>query len=200
LDHVVVIGSFLRKDHPLLAQRFRQAAKAGQRVVLLDVAADDPLLPLAGRLTVAPSALPAAVVELAVAVNQLRGQTVPAEFASVQPSAAVAELAKLLAASEKAGVFLGNLAMQHPDASVLGRHAEWLAETLGGRLGVLTEGGNTVGGYLAGAVPSNQGLTAQQMLSQPLKAYIVLHAEPLLDADNGPKAVVVLKKAELVLA
>ncbi|MFA7678707.1 MAG: NADH-quinone oxidoreductase subunit NuoG [Pigmentiphaga sp.] len=200
LDHVVVIGSFLRKDHPLLAQRFRQAAKAGQRVVLLDVAADDPLLPLAGRLTVAPSALPAAVVELAVAVNQLRGQTVPAEFASIQPSAAVADLAKLLASTEKAGVFLGNLAMQHPDASVLARHAEWLADTLGGRLGVLTEGGNTVGGYLADAVPSNNGLTAQQMLKQPLKAYVVLHAEPLFDADNGPQAVQVLEQAEFAVA
>ena len=27
------------------------------------------------------------------------------------------------------------------------------------------------------------------MLAEPLKAYVVLHAEPLLDADNGGQAV-----------
>src|SRR5699024_8513671 len=43
LDRVVVIGSFLRKDHPLMAQRLRQAVKQGAQVSFIDVAADDPL-------------------------------------------------------------------------------------------------------------------------------------------------------------
>jgi NADH-quinone oxidoreductase subunit G len=57
-----------------------------------------------------------------------------------------------------------------------------------------------VGGYLAGAVPVKGGKGAAAMLSQPLKAYIVLHAEPSMDADNGAQALASLKAAEFVVA
>ncbi|MDO9025367.1 molybdopterin-dependent oxidoreductase, partial [Zwartia sp.] len=74
------------------------------------------------------------------------------------------------------------------------------AQLSGGKLGFLTSGANTVGGYLAGAVPGKGGKPAAAMLSQALKAYVVLHAEPLLDADNGAQAVTTLKAAEFVVA
>ncbi|WP_454689313.1 NADH-quinone oxidoreductase subunit NuoG [Achromobacter aloeverae] len=200
LDRVLVVGSFLRKDHPLFAQRLRQAAKRGTQVLLVDSAADDPLLPVAGRLTVAPSELPRALAEVAVALAQLKGQAVPAGFASVTPG----ENAKLIAASltsgANAGVFLGNLAVASAQASVLAANAQAIAELAGARLGFLTSGGNTVGGYLAGAVPGKGGKTAAAMLADPLKAYIVLHAEPLLDADNGPQAVAALRDAQFTVA
>ena len=66
LDRVLVVGSFLRKDHPLMAQRLRQAAKRGTQILLVDSAADDPLMPVAGRITVAPSELARALAEVAV--------------------------------------------------------------------------------------------------------------------------------------
>ena len=65
----------------------------------------------------------------------------------------------------------------------------------GGKFGFLTSGGNTVGGYLAGAVPGQGGKNAAAMLAEPLKAYVVLHAEPLLDADNGGQAVAARARA-----
>src|SRR5690606_7584236 len=58
VDRVLVVGSFLRKDHPLMAQRLRQAAKHGTQISFIDSAADDPLFPVTARMTVAPSALP----------------------------------------------------------------------------------------------------------------------------------------------
>jgi NADH-quinone oxidoreductase subunit G len=58
LDRVLVVGSFLRKDHPLLAHRLRQAAKKGARIALVHTADDELLLPLAHKAIVAPSALP----------------------------------------------------------------------------------------------------------------------------------------------
>src|SRR5690606_12748734 len=85
LDRVLVVGSFLRKDHPLMTQRLRQAAKRGTQVLLVDSAADDPLLPVAARITVAPSGLPLALAQVAVALAQAKSQPVPAEFASVTP-------------------------------------------------------------------------------------------------------------------
>jgi NADH-quinone oxidoreductase subunit G len=48
-DRVLVIGSFLRKDHPLMTQRLRQSAKRGTQISAIDIAGDDPLLKLTAR-------------------------------------------------------------------------------------------------------------------------------------------------------
>ncbi|MDX3905011.1 MAG: NADH-quinone oxidoreductase subunit NuoG [Pigmentiphaga sp.] len=200
LDRVLVVGSFLRKDHPLLAQRLRQAAKAGTQVVLVDVAADDPLMPLAGRITVAPSALPTVLAEIAVALAQAKQTAVAPELAGVQPGEAAQRIAAVLASGENAAVLLGNLAVQHPQASVLAANAQSIAQTAGARLGFTVEGGNAVGGYLAEAVPVRGGKTVSQMLADPLKAYIVMHAEPALDTDNGVAALRALQSAQFNVA
>ncbi|MDX3988962.1 MAG: NADH-quinone oxidoreductase subunit NuoG [Achromobacter sp.] len=200
LDRVLVVGSFLRKDHPLMAQRLRQAAKRGTQILMVDSAADDPLLPVAARITVAPSELPRALAEVAVALAQAKEQAVPAEFASVTPG----ENAKLIAASLASGantaVLLGNMAVASAQATTLAANGRAVANLAGGKFGFLTSGGNTVGGYLAGAVPRKGGKTAAAMLAEPLKAYIVLHAEPLLDADNGQQAIAALRGAQFAVA
>jgi NADH-quinone oxidoreductase subunit G len=195
LDRVLVVGSFLRKDHPLMAQRLRQAAKRGTQVLLIDGAADNPLIPVAARITTAPSGLAKALAEVAVALAQAKSQPVPAEFASVTPGEDARRVAASLASGSNVAVLLGNLAVSAPDASTLAANASAVAGLANGKFGFLTAGGNTVGGYLAGAVPGQGGKTAAAMLADPLKAYIVLHAEPIFDADNGPQAVDALGKA-----
>ena len=55
LDRVLVVGSFLRKDHPLIAHRLRQAAKRGAQIHMLHSVDDDWLMPIASRKIVAPS-------------------------------------------------------------------------------------------------------------------------------------------------
>ncbi|MBO1018225.1 NADH-quinone oxidoreductase subunit G [Achromobacter sp. SD115] len=200
LDRVLVVGSFLRKDHPLMAQRLRQAAKRGTQILMVDSAADDPLMPIAARITVAPSELARALAEVAVALAQAKEQAVPAEFASVTPG----ENAKLIAASLASGantaVLMGNLAVASAQASTLAANGRAVAELAGGKFGFLTSGGNTVGGYLAGAIPGKGGKNAAAMLAEPLKAYVVLHAEPLLDADNGQQAIAALRGAQFAVA
>ncbi|MGN6658144.1 MAG: NADH-quinone oxidoreductase subunit NuoG, partial [Achromobacter mucicolens] len=200
LDRVLVVGSFLRKDHPLMAQRLRQAAKRGTQILMVDSAADDPLMPVTARITVAPSELARALAEVAVALAQAKEQAVPAEFASVTPG----ENAKLIAASLASGantaVLIGNLAVASAQATTLAANGRAVADLSGGKFGFLTSGGNTVGGYLAGAIPGKGGKTAAAMLAEPLKAYIVLHAEPLLDADNGQQAIAALRGAQFAVA
>lgn len=200
LDRVLVVGSFLRKDHPLMAQRLRQAAKRGTQILMVDSAADDPLMPVTARITVAPSELARALAEVAVALAQAKEQGVPAEFASVTPG----ENAKLIAASLASGantaVLMGNLAVASAQATTLAANGRAVADLSGGKFGFLTSGGNTVGGYLAGAIPGKGGKTAAAMLAEPLKAYIVLHAEPLLDADNGQQAIAALRGAQFAVA
>lgn len=199
-DCVLVVGSVLRKDHPLIAQRLRQAAKRGARILLVDTLADDPLLPVAARLTVAPSALPRALAEIGAALAALKSTETPAAFAAVEPSEAARKIAEFLAAGTQTAVLLGNQAVAAPEASLLAANARHLADAVAARFGFLTAGGNTLGGYLAGAVPGQGGKGAQAMLAEPLKAYVVLHAEPLLDADNGAQAVEALKAAQFSVA
>src|SRR5690606_9439281 len=79
LDCVLVVGSFLRKDHPLIANRFRQAAKKGQQVNILHMANDNSLIKLANRVIVRPSELVAALAQVVKAAAEAKGAAVPAE-------------------------------------------------------------------------------------------------------------------------
>jgi len=200
LDRVLVIGSFLRQDHPLFTQRLRQAVKRGAHVHLIDTAADDPWLPVAQRMTVAPAALPHAVAQVLVALANIKSQPVPPALTNVVASAEASAMAHSLASGERVAVLLGGTAVALNQASLLAANAATLAQWVDARFGFLTEGGNTVGGYLADAVPRQGGLTARRMVAEPLKAYFVLHAEPLLDADNGAQAVAALQSAGLAVA
>src|SRR5690606_28288583 len=200
VDRVIVIGSFLRKDHPLMAQRLRQAAKRGAQIYFVDSAADDPLFHVAGRMTVAPSALPNALAEIALGVAEAREQATPAAFAGVQVSDAARAIATGFASGERTAVLVGNMAVASSQAALLAANAAELARLAGARFGFLTEGGNTVGGYLADATPRNGGRTAAQMLAEPLKAYFVLHAEPAMDAANGAQALHALQNSGFAVA
>ncbi len=201
LDRTLVVGSFLRKDHPLLAQRLRQAAKHGMQLSLVDSVAADPLVPVAGRLTVKPSALASALAEIAVALAGIKSQPAPEGLSGVQPGEQARAIAASLASGERVAVLMGNLALADDQAAQLAANAQAIAALAGGRFGFLTPGGNTVGGYLAGAVPADGGLDARRMLGgEPLKAYLVLHAEPRLDSDLGERAVRALQGSAMAVA
>ena len=200
LDRVLVVGSFLRKDHPLMAQRLRQAAKRGTQISAIDTAGDDPLLKLTARATVLPTALAQTLAQVLVALAKAKGADVPAALSGVQADATAQQIAQSLASGERVAVLLGNTAVNAPDAAQLASLAQTIAQLSRGKHGFLTAGANTVGAYLAGAVPGKGGRSAAAMLAEPLKAYIVLHAEPLLDTDNGAQAVAALKAAEFVVA
>ena len=188
LDRVLVVGSFIRKEHPLMAQRLRQAVKSGTQVSFINSVADDPLFSVHERITTAPSGLPNAVAQVAVALAKASGTNVPAELNGVEVSNQAQKIAESLVSGERVAILLGNMAINANNASQIVAAANEVATACNGKLGFLTDGGNTVGGYLANAVPANGGLNAQQMLSNPLQAYIVFMAEPAVDTDNSVQA------------
>ncbi len=85
LGRVLVVGSFLRKDHPLVAQRLRQAAKKGAQVSVLQSVADDSRVPVAHSFVAAPSLLPRALAEIVVAAAIGAGRPVPARCGGSSP-------------------------------------------------------------------------------------------------------------------
>ena len=195
LKNVFVIGSFLRKDHPLLAARLRQSVKMGAKLSILHATDDELLIKLANNAVVAPSQWTSFLAEVAVAVAAKKEIAKPAGLEAVQASAKAEAIAASLVAGN-AGVFLGNTASYHPEASQLHALAQWIAENAGSEFGYLTEAANTVGGYLANAIPANN---AKPVFTEAKKAYIVLHAEPLLDSAHPVQAKAALDQADMVV-
>jgi NADH-quinone oxidoreductase subunit G len=207
LDRVLVVGSFLRKDHPLIAQRLRQSAKKGAQVSILHSADDDLLIKLSARAIVAPSQLPAVLAQIVKAVAELKGVAADSAPATVGAGLIDVAAAKQIAASlvsgseggKNAAILLGNFAQQHPQAATLNALAQQLAGLLGGKFGFLGEAANSVGGYVARAVPSGAGLNAAAMLKDPRQAYVVVGAEAELDCANGAQALAALHKAAVTV-
>ena len=204
LDRVLVVGSFLRKDHPLIAGRLRQAAKRGQQVSLIHVAGDDPLITLTNKVVCSPKALPDMLAQVLRAAAEAMGKPVPALAAEANVGAAAKAIGASLAGGSNAGLFLGNAAQQHPHAAHLHALVQALAEILGARFGYLGEAANSVGGYLAGCTPAGAGLSAQAMLGDPKngsrKAFVLLGVEPELDCGNPRAALNAVRAAEFVVA
>ncbi|MEX8494796.1 NADH-quinone oxidoreductase subunit NuoG [Sphaerotilus sp.] len=197
LDRALVIGSFLRKDHPLFAQRLRQAARRGAKVMRIGAQSDDWAMTVAGEIVAAPSDWLSVLIEVAAAVATAKGVTAPL---SVTPGEQAQAIANALLSGERKAVLLGNAAAAHPQAAELLAIANWIAEQAGARCGYLGDSGNGVGAQLVGAQPGQGGLDAAQMLAQPLKAYLLFNTEPVLDAANAAQAAQSLAAAEMVVA
>ncbi|TDP83747.1 NADH dehydrogenase subunit G [Aquabacterium commune] len=198
LDRALVVGSFLRKDHPLFASRLRQAAKRGAQLSAIGGAHDDWLITLKQRVTVAPSAWAQALGDVAVAIANQLNIDIPCNGTATEPAKAIA--ASLLSGQNKA-VLLGNAAAQHPQAATLQALGQWIAEKTGAKLGFLSESANTVGAQLVGAQPQQGGLNAGQMLAgKALKALVLLGVEPEFDTANPAAALAAAQSAEMVVS
>ncbi len=197
LQRVLVVGSFLRKDHPLFAQRIRQAARKGAKVHSLHAAHDDWLMTMASQSSVAPSGWLRALANIAAAIGAVNGAQAPLAGDATDEAKAIA--ASLLSGERKA-ILLGNAAAQHPQAASLLVLANWIATQTGASVGYLSEAANTVGAQLVGAMPRAGGLNAGQMLGGPaLKACLLLNVEPVLDAANAAAASAAMRSAEMVV-
>jgi NADH-quinone oxidoreductase subunit G len=199
VDGAFVIGSFLRRDHPLMASRLRQAARSGAQLHLLHATADNSLIPSAKTIVAAPSAWLDALAGVAAAVSQARGVALPEGFGGIEASPAAQDVAAALAAGERRVVLLGNAVVQHPDFARIHALAAWIAEQTGATLGFLTEAANTVGAHIVGALPAAGGLNAREAFEQPRKGYVLLNLEPEFDTANPAQALAALKQAESVV-
>ena len=177
LNRALIIGSNIRKDHPLLAQRIRQAVRRGAKVHALNARHEDWAMPLAEVLVSDSGVWVQALADIAAAVAQQKNVQAPVS-ANASNEAAQAIAVSLLSGERKA-VLLGNAAAHHPKASSLLALANFIAEHTGASVGYLGEAANTVGAQLVSARPLQGGLNASQMLqASTLKAMLLLNTEP----------------------
>jgi len=200
LQSLLIVGSFLRKDHPLLAARVRAAVKRGARVSVIHAVGEDLLMPVAARAIVPPSAWAQTLASVLVAVLRSKDQSVPASLAGVEPDDSAKAIAAALSTGETRAIWLGNAAVQSDRYATIARLAQAIGQAVGAKVGVLGEGANSVGGYLAGAIPGPGGKNARQMVQEPLSAYVLLNLEPGFDHGMPQVATAALTKARTVVA
>ena len=212
-EGVLVVGSNLRSEVPLIAHRVRKAALRGANVSFVNPARYPYLFPIAAYLTSNGQHMFEHLVAIAAAVVRTEGRTAPetiaALVANAQPSDEHVSIAQQLAGGERQLILLGALAQRDPAFADLRLVAEALAQMTGATLGYLPDGGNAVGAHLAGVLPhraaggrsvQTPGMNLADMFAARLRAYVVLGAvEPSLDIAV-PGALEALKGAECVIA
>jgi len=203
LDRILVIGSNLRKEQPLLAQRIRQAVKHhGAKLSVINPHGDDFLVAVQNGMIVPPSVIASALAGVVKAAAQQTGAAVPAEIADVEVGAVARQIAESFLNGDSKAIFLGNLVQHSPAKSRIHDLAQMLAGIVTSSIGVLGDGANSVGGYLSGAIPTVEpsGLNAREMIERPLNAYLLLHTEVELDMSLPRLATAAMHSAELVVA
>ena len=201
LQRVLVVGSNLRKDHPLFALRVRHAVRHGAQLNVITSQADFAhadawAMPVAQAVLADAAAWAQALADVAAAIAAEKGVTAPA---AGNVTAQAQAIAKSLLGGERKAVLLGNAAAHHANASSLLALANWIADQTGASVGYLTEAANTVGAQWVGAQPQTGGKNAGQMLAGGLKAAILLNTEPEFDSAAGAAAAQSLGQAEMVV-
>ncbi|MBP6057261.1 MAG: NADH-quinone oxidoreductase subunit G [Nitrosomonas sp.] len=227
LKSVLIIGSTLRKDHPLIAQRLRQAAKSGMQLNIVNPIDDDLLINIANKVIVAPNEIVKTLAEILKAAIEIKGTRQASEVQQFVNSMGVASTASAFAIASSlientpAAIYLGNLAQHHPDYSMINMLAGLIAKITEASYGVLGEAANSVGAYLVGAIPEISalsiakkmnlaeitGLNAAQMLGfstdstdEECQAFILMNMEPEFDTYNSQQALKTIKSSKFVVS
>jgi NADH-quinone oxidoreductase subunit G len=213
LNGLLIIGSNLRREVPLLAHRVRKAALAGAAVAIVNPVQFDYTFKVSAFLKSAPVAQVEDLAAVLAAVAAKTGGTVPAHLSTVAANATITADHQAVAAALLSGptraVWLGALALRHPHYADLRALAGAIAQLAGASLAELAEGGNAAGAHLAGCLPhrdaggkalADSGRNAAEMLQTPLRAYILFGGvEP--EADSlSPESMKTLAAADLVVA
>jgi NADH-quinone oxidoreductase subunit G len=196
LQRVLVVGSNLRKEHPLFAQRIRQATRKGAAVHVINADTSDWAMPISNQVTVHAGQWVEILAAVAASVASAKGVE---RFIDAEPSLASDAIARSLMSGERKAIFLGNSAAHHDKASSLLAIANWIGQQTGATVGYLTEAANTVGAQIVGALPGKGGLNAGQMLGGSLKAVILLNNEPEFDSAAGTQSKANLMAAQMVV-
>ncbi len=207
----LLIGSYLRKEQPIINHRLRKATRNGANVMVVNPVDYEFNYPLKERIIASPAGMEHALAAIAKAAIAQTGKDVPNELTSlldqVKVDAVHKNIAETLSAGKQSTVLLGTLSTLHPAYATLRALATVIAEHTGASLGYLTAGANSAGAVIAGAQPhrtvageqqADAGLNASEMMTQLQDAYILHGVEPELDCANGETTTAALNDSFVV--
>jgi NADH-quinone oxidoreductase subunit G len=211
-DSILLIGSNIRHEAPILGQRVRKAWRRGAQIAALNPVDWNFHFSLANKIITAPQHMLAELAALAAAVSKTTGKEIPgflqAAVSAAQQGESHTALAEMLNNDGNKMLILGQTAMAHGQAAWLRQLSAWIANACGATLNIVTYGGNATGAAMAGALPgqgiggsdADNGLNAREMLASPVKGYLLWDLEPEFDLANPAMAMETLAAAETVVA
>jgi NADH-quinone oxidoreductase subunit G len=211
---VLLVGSDIRKEVPIIAHRIRNGAvRRNTKVAFINPRPVNVLFPLVANLASNGFGMAQHVAAVLVAALRAAGQAAPANVAAalegVAPIAEHERIAAMLAQGERRAILLGALAERHAAFAELRALAAALAVVTGARLGYVPEGANAVGASLAGATPhrgvggraaARPGLSAAEMINARLRGYVLVGGVETSDLMQPSAAEAALQGAECVVA
>ena len=213
LDAILLIGSNVRKEQPMINHRIRKAALKGAQVFTVNPRELEFNYDVVEQLVVAPNEIVRSLILIAKASYTLSKKKIPAGLSDLLKGVRVNKdskaLAESLSKSKNAAIFVGSIAEQHPAYSTIRALALVIAQNTGAKFGFIGGAANTSGAWLAGLLPHRKeagatirdaGMTAAEMLNHPKKIYVLLDVELEADSDNPQQALAALNQAECVIA
>ncbi len=208
---VLIVGSDIQREQPLLSHRIRKAALSGAAVSTVNPDGIEFNFPLSGevvtdQLTPALSAIARAMVDMGMG-GDLSGLSALVADANVEP--AHQAVAESLIGGEKAMVLMGEIAYRDQNQAVIYALTGAIASMSGATFSVLTEGANALGGLLAGAVPHRDtadatvdsvGMDVASMVDMAPKGLLLMGIEAESDLAAGPAAADAIRKSEFVVS
>jgi NADH-quinone oxidoreductase subunit G len=213
LDNInagLLIGSFTRKDQPIIAHRLRKASKSGARISAINSVDYDFNLELSQSIVTHPQYIAVNLAGVLKALAEATGKSIPAALAGSVSTVEVTDQHKSIANelndAEKATILIGIHAMANPNFSAIRSLANAVAELSGASLGYLSAGANSAGAWLAGVVPhrdakreNTTGKHSLQMITNDMKAFVLLGIEPEYDCANPTEALSAMNNADFVI-
>ena len=201
-NSVLLLGCNPRHEAPLLGHRLRKAWKRGAKISAINPVEFDFNFDLRSLQLVAPDGMLDALLRVARAAGEGSAETQPAGVAEALASASVLDsdraIAQSLRDSSSAVLVLGEIALNHPQASRLRALARYIARCTGARVNELPQGANAIGLASAGVLP--RGMDAGAMLTQPRSAYLLYGIEPEYDFGDNAQALQTLAQSKNVVA
>jgi NADH-quinone oxidoreductase subunit G len=196
LDSVLLIGSYLRKELPLLNHRVRKAALNGAHVLSVNPVAFDFNYDVSAEFVA--ENMVNELAALAKAALELNGESDQAWSKSIDVTDAHRQAVQRLKDGQKASIMVGQIAQMDAHYAKLVKLASLIADATGATLNVLPMSANEVGAHMAGFVPK-AGLNTNEMLSENMKCFINLGVEAEKDIQDGGRALKAMQNAECVI-
>lgn len=208
LNAILLVGSNIRYEQPMLGHRINKAAQEGAAVMAVNPMDYEFCFAMQEKIIVEPNQLLDALTGIAKVLASEMNESI-AELAAVTPSEISRTMAAKLLQADASAIFVGEHGMGHPDAAQVRALVQLIGRLSKSKVGFLTSGANGAGAWLTGCVPhrgsagatvEKPGLTAQQFLGdQAVRGYFILNTEPEFDCAQAYAAIQALESAGLVV-
>ena len=202
-DAILVVGSNLKHDQPLLAHRFRRYANKRNNFSIITSYDDFYSTRCLEKVIVNPSAYINYLLMILKQVQlstkyKINSEVIRNLLKAVKPSNEAKRIAKSLLSNKSRAIFLGNQILHLDDGDNIKLVAMHIAQAVGATFGLIPGYANSVG--LNELNLNTDNISADKILSQSKEAYIMMNFDPLYDYHSPKKINSALKKAKFNLA